>query len=97
MLSPPSGPRVELGHPGADPVGVELIVPRPVQRVGEVDALAVAADLDHLRSARERHVGRAGCGVRLTMPPSRTDPTWVGCAGSETSNCFISPVPQQET
>src|ERR1700691_725981 len=28
--------RVELGHPRADTVGVELVVPCPVQRVGEV-------------------------------------------------------------
>src|SRR5215207_10585818 len=31
------------------------------------------------------------------MPPSRTDPTSFGFAGSDTSNCFISPVPQQDT
>src|SRR5271167_1960661 len=31
------------------------------------------------------------------MPPSRTDPTCFGFAGSDTSNCFISPVPQHET
>src|SRR4051794_33088378 len=30
---------------------VELVVPRRVERVGPVDAFAVAADLDHLRTA----------------------------------------------
>src|SRR5260370_19825430 len=45
---------VELGHPGAHAVRVELVVPRTVQRVGEVDALAVAANLDHLRPAAQR-------------------------------------------
>ncbi len=40
---------VKLRHPRADAIGVELIVPRAIQRVGEVDALAVPTDLDHLR------------------------------------------------
>src|SRR5690242_3493823 len=42
---------VQLGHPGAYAVRVELLVPRTVERVGEVDALAVAGDLAHLRAA----------------------------------------------
>src|SRR6185437_9287562 len=33
---------------------IELPVPCAVERVGEIDALAVAADLDHLRTAVER-------------------------------------------
>ena len=33
---------VELGHPGADAVRVELVVPRAVERVGDVDPAAVA-------------------------------------------------------
>src|SRR5689334_12407814 len=36
---------VQLRHPGADPVGIELVVPGAVQRVGEVHPLAVPADL----------------------------------------------------
>src|SRR6266446_9750946 len=47
---------VKLGHPRADAIGVELIVPRAIQRVGEVDALAVPTDLDHLRAAGQRLV-----------------------------------------
>ena len=45
---------VELDHPALDAVGIELIVPRAVERVREVDAPPVAADLDHLRAAVER-------------------------------------------
>src|SRR5690242_21771356 len=44
---------VELHHPAGESVGVELVVPRAVERVGEVDATAVAADLYHLRTAGE--------------------------------------------
>src|SRR5204863_1724535 len=50
---------VELDPPAVDPLGVELRVPRGVERVGQVHALAVATDLDHLRAA----VDRAGRGV----------------------------------
>src|SRR5215212_8281276 len=42
---------IELGHPGADAVGVELVVPRPVERVGQVHPPSVATDFDHLRPA----------------------------------------------
>ena len=49
---------VEPGHPCAHPVGVELVVPGAVERVGDVDPPAVAADLDHLRPAGQRQVGR---------------------------------------
>src|SRR4029077_14521497 len=45
---------VELGEPAAHAVRVELVVPRPVQRVGQVDPLAVPADLAHLRAAGQR-------------------------------------------
>src|SRR3954471_23456632 len=44
---------VELDHPAVDALGVELLVPARVQRVRQVDALAVAAHLDHLRPAGE--------------------------------------------
>ncbi len=39
---------------GRHAVRVELVVPRRIERVGPVHAPAVAADLDHLRAARER-------------------------------------------
>src|SRR5205814_2239206 len=44
---------VQLGHPGADAVRVELLDPCTVDRVGEVYPLAVAGDLDHLRAAAQ--------------------------------------------
>src|SRR5215475_1119802 len=45
--------RVHPHHPALDAVRVELRVDRSVERVGEVDPLAVAAHLDHLRAAVE--------------------------------------------
>src|SRR3954465_15675701 len=42
---------VELDHPAVDALRVELAVPRRVQRVRQVDALAVAAHLDPQRPA----------------------------------------------
>src|SRR3954454_10491462 len=55
-----TGVDVELGHPGADAVGMELVVPRTVERVGEVDPAAVAAHRDHLRPAAKRQVRSRG-------------------------------------
>src|SRR3954462_12961367 len=45
--------RVCIGHhlDARNSVGIELVVPGRVERVGPVDAFAVAADLDHLRPA----------------------------------------------
>ena len=51
---------VDLGEPGAHAVRVELVVPRPVQRVGQVDPRAVPADLHHLRAAGQRLARRRG-------------------------------------
>src|SRR5260370_42298052 len=69
---------VELGHPRTDPVGVELLVPRPVERVREVHALAVAADLDHLRAAEQRSVrpGRMRCPRDDAAAPHRAGLPW---------------------
>src|SRR5207253_1389352 len=50
---------VELRDPTLQPVGIELVVPRLVQTVRDVHALAVAAHLDHLRTTVER------AGVRM--------------------------------
>src|SRR5690348_5034876 len=50
---------VELHHPTLQAIGVELIVPSAVERVGKIYALSVAADFDHLRSAVERLRGVA--------------------------------------
>src|SRR5690242_2456562 len=51
---------VDLGDPSANAFGIELVVERRVERVGHVDAAAVAADLEHLRRA----VDLAGPGMR---------------------------------
>src|ERR1700738_5616325 len=59
-LETPGRRRVELDHPAVDPVRIELIVDGPVKRVREIDAVAVAADLDHLRPAVERPAVGAG-------------------------------------
>ena len=45
---------IELHHPTADAVGIKLLVPCGIKRVGEIDSLAVAAHFHHLRAARER-------------------------------------------
>src|SRR5215469_5076512 len=44
---------IDLDHPTVKALGVELRVDRAVERIGEVNAAAVAANLDHLRSAIE--------------------------------------------
>src|SRR5690349_7627056 len=51
--------RFELDHPSVEPVRIELVVDHAVQRVREVNALAVAAHFDHLRSAVQRIAARA--------------------------------------
>src|SRR5260370_8188654 len=51
---------VEFNHPAVEAAFVELRVDCAVERVGEIDALPVAADLDHLRAAAEFAVLRAG-------------------------------------
>src|SRR3954471_14593708 len=56
---------VDARHPAPNAVGVELRVPRGVERVREIDASAVATDLDHLRPA----IQRALAGLRVRRPP----------------------------
>src|SRR5215467_7208917 len=45
---------VQLDEPAPDAIWIELRVPRRVQRVGQIYAAAVAAELDHLGSAVQR-------------------------------------------
>src|SRR5829696_718496 len=40
---------IHLRQPTLDPIGIELVVPYAIERIGDVHALAVTADLDHLR------------------------------------------------
>src|SRR5437868_8569542 len=51
---------IKLHHPTLQPVGIDLLVPRCVERIGEMDALAITADLNHLRTAVERLRGLTG-------------------------------------
>ena len=61
-LHPALWVRVNLYHPTLHTIGKELFIPRGIERVGEIDAFAVAADLDHLRTAVERLPGFARVG-----------------------------------
>src|SRR5207245_8021859 len=61
QLHAPGRLRIDLDHPALDPVRIELVVDRAVERVREVDPLAITADLDHLRPAVERPLA---CWVR---------------------------------
>src|SRR5262249_9928448 len=47
---------VKLGHPRPCAVRLDRVVPRRIQRVGDVHPPSVAADLHHLRSTTERQV-----------------------------------------
>src|SRR6476646_6814241 len=87
------GLHVKLHHPAVDAIWIKLRIDRAVERVGKIDPSAIAADLDHLRSAVERPV-LAPAGVALEpIPPMRTLPVSFGSNGSETSYCCMSPVP----
>src|SRR5258706_4558761 len=50
---------IDLDHPAADAVRIELVIPGRVETVRELEALAVPADLDHLRTALQRLRGVA--------------------------------------
>src|SRR4029453_3172101 len=53
---------VQLAHPALHTIRIELLVDDAVERVGEVDAPAIAADLDHLRPAIQRATLGPGMG-----------------------------------
>src|SRR6185295_15122166 len=56
---------IELDHPAAKPIRIELLVDDSIERVGEIDPFAIAADLDHLWPAIERlGLGRRMRGAR---------------------------------
>lgn len=48
------GVSIDLGKPSPHPVGVELLIPGGVQRVGQIDPAPVAAQLHHLCPTVER-------------------------------------------
>src|SRR5262245_31578001 len=54
--------RVRIGHDLSawHAVGIKLVVPRRIERIGPVDPLAITANLDHLRTACIRLAARVG-------------------------------------
>src|SRR5439155_20941180 len=60
---------VELTEPALAAVGVELGVPARVERVGQVDAAAITAHLDHLGTAVDRAGGRVRAALRDSAEP----------------------------
>src|ERR1700704_6389733 len=63
---------VKLRQPSTDALRIELLVPRRIERVRHVHAPAVAADLDHLRSAVQRNI-RARRMRRAPHDPAKPD------------------------
>src|SRR5436190_2020904 len=55
-LDAAGGIGIELHHPALETIGIKLRIDRAVERVGEIHAPAVTADLDHLRSAIQRTI-----------------------------------------
>ena len=70
---------IELGHPRADSLRVELVVPRAVQGVRHIHAPSVTADLDHLRPAAQRNArfGRVRGLSGDAAEPHRSGLPWV--------------------
>src|SRR2546421_13051139 len=70
---------IQLDHPTADALRVKLLVPRRIKRVREVHPLAIPADLNHLRPARQRLVWilRMRPVPRHSSHPPPAGPPWV--------------------
>ena len=75
---PPFGRTSTLASQPFDAVGIELVVPRAIERVGHVDALAVTADLDHLRCAVQRLVRTRRVRLATNHAPIFTEPVSTG-------------------
>src|SRR5262245_57716927 len=58
-------------------VGIELVVPGRVERIGPVNSLAVTADLDHLRTAYIRLAARVGGTANDAADVDRTRKPWL--------------------
>src|SRR5215475_3055301 len=56
---------VHFGDPAADSVGIELVIPRRIERIAEISALAVAAEFHHLGSSVQSFLRIAG----MCRPP----------------------------
>src|SRR5262249_28785083 len=65
---------VRIGHDlnTRHSVGIELVVPGGVERIGPVNPLAVTADLDHLRTAWIGLAARVGCTASNATEVDRT-------------------------
>src|SRR5215207_2187018 len=50
-------PGIEFHHPASDARRIELLVPCDVEGIGEIHALAVPTDFDHLWATTQRLVG----------------------------------------
>src|SRR3974377_1613285 len=48
---------LQLHHPSANPIGIELSVPGRVKGVGEEAGAAIAAEFDHLRTTIQCLIG----------------------------------------
>ena len=86
---------IEFHHPASDARRIELFIPRGVERIGEVDALAVATDFNHLGAAAQRLVGPGGMWCLTHHSTDMHRAVFLGWKGSETSYCSISPVPHR--
>src|SRR5579883_3072182 len=62
---------INLGHPSAYALGIELRVNRRIERIRDIHPSAVAADLEHLRTAVERAALRMGRVGRDSTQPHR--------------------------
>src|SRR5436190_5518024 len=51
-------------------LGVELVIPRTIERVGDVEPLAIKAELKHLRTAIELMILNAGCFPEQATAPN---------------------------
>src|ERR1700752_5544469 len=56
-LHPALWVQIDFRHPALNAIGIKLLVPRGIEGVSKVAALAVAADFDHLRTAVESLLG----------------------------------------
>ena len=96
-VSPPSAAQSSCNRdePVSGHVGIKLVVPRAVERIGDVQPLAVEAQLQHLRPAGECDVPSpiVSCPAR---PPHQTCAASFGWAGSLTSYRRMSPCSQSE-
>src|SRR5215469_456111 len=74
-LHPALRVQIDFRHPTLNAIGIKLLVPRGVEGVGKVAAFAIAANLDHLRTAVESHARL------LRVGGAANDPTQVDRPG----------------